>query len=172
MYGIEVTAAHNLSYLDNWMRGFGAKLSLNVGDSNFEFEDSLYGDVFITNEDGVREQLTIGIVEPGNLPGYSDTVFSGNVYYGIGNFDASIIYKYRSEYFQPYIGNGTRLRYVDDVGVWEARLSYQITDHLRLSLEGINLFDAEKQTAYFADYNLGERNMYGPRYFLGLRGKF
>ena len=42
----------------------------------------------------------------------------------------------------------------------------------RRTLEGINLFDAEKQTFYYTDDNFGERNIYGPRYFLGLRGKF
>jgi iron complex outermembrane receptor protein len=91
---------------------------------------------------------------------------------GNGNFDSSLIYKYRSEYFQPYTSNGTRIRYVDDVGVWEARISYQITENLRISAEGINLFNEPKQTHYYTDDNFGERNVYGPRYFVGLRGKF
>ncbi len=173
LYGVEVTAAHNFSYLDSaFWRGFGVKLGLNVGDSDFEFEDSLYGDVTIRDTDGTVVPLTIGIVEPGNVPGFSNTVFSGNLYYDIGGFGASLIYKYRSEYFQPYTSNGTRLRYVGDVGVWEARVSYQFTDNLRLSLEGINLFNEPKKQYFFTTDNLGEVNIYGPRYFLGLRGKF
>ena len=173
LYGIEVTAAHSFSYLDNkFWRGFGAKIGLNLGESNFEFEDSNYGDVTVRDLDGNVVPLTAGIVEPANVPGFSDTVFSGNVYYGIGNFDASLIYKYRSEYFQPYTSNGTRIRYVGDVGVWEMRMSYQITKNLRISAEGINLFNEPKQTYYYTDDNFGERNVYGPRYFLGLRGKF
>ena len=154
------------------MRGFGAKLGMNFGESDFEFEDSNYGDVTIRDLDGNVVPLTIGIVKPGNVPGFSDTVFSGNVYYGVGGFDASLIYKYRSEYFQPYTSNGTRLRYVGDVGVWEARMSYQFNEHFTLSLEGINLFNEPKQTYYYTTDNFGERNIYGPRYFLGLRGKF
>jgi iron complex outermembrane receptor protein len=172
LWGVEITAAHTFTYLPGYLAGLGFKLGYNYGDSDFEFEDSLYGDVTVRDLDGSVIPLTIGIIEPGNVPGFSDTVFSGNLFYGWGKFDASIIYKYRSEYFQPYTSNGTRLRYVDDVGVWEARMSYQLTDHLSLSVEGINVFNAPKQTFYFSHDNFGERNVYGPRYFFGIRGKF
>ena len=118
-----------------------------------------------------RKKLTQGIIAPANLPGLSDVVFSGQLYYGIGNFDANLIYKYRDQYFQPYTSNGTRIRYVEDAGVWEARVSWQFTAHLTLSLDGINLFDEPKETRYYVDDYFGEMNIYGPRYFLGLRGK-
>ena len=43
MYGVEVTAAHNFSYLDSWFwSGFGGKLSMALSESDFEFEDSNY----------------------------------------------------------------------------------------------------------------------------------
>lgn len=173
LWGIEITAAHNFSYLPGaFLSGFGAKIGYNYGNSNFEFEDSNYGDLYFTDLDGNREQTNIGIVAPGNVPGFSDNVFNGTVYWGLGGFDASLIYKYRSEYFQPYTSNGTRLRYVGDVGVWEARMSYQFNKHLSISLEGINIFNEAKQTYYYTNDNFGERNVYGPRYFLGLRGKW
>lgn len=172
LYGLELTATHSFSYLPSFWSGFGVKLSANLSDSNFEFEDSNYGDVSIRELDGTTVPLTIGIVKPASIPGYSDTVFSGQLYYQIGNFDAGVIYKYRSEYFQPYTSNGTRLRYVADVGVWEARVSYWITDNLQIMAQGINLFDEPKQTYYYTTDNFGERNIYGSRLFLGLRGKF
>lgn len=172
LWGIEVTAAHNFSYLPGYLSGLGVKIGYNYGNSNFEFEDSNYGTVFLKELDGSLTQLTEGIIEPGNVPGFSDNVFSGVLYWGWGRFDASIIYKYRSEYFQPYTSNGTRLRYVGDVGVWEARASWELTDNLTLTAEGINLFNEPKQTWYYSTDNFGERNVYGPRYFFGLRGKF
>lgn len=172
LWGIEVTAAHTFSYLPGILSGLGVKIGYNYGNSNFEFEDSNYGTVFIKDLDGEQVQLTEGIVEPGNVPGFSDNVFSGVLFWGWGNFDASIIYKYRSEYFQPYTSNGTRLRYVGDVGVWEARLAYQLTDNLSISAEGINIGNEPKQTWYYSKDNFGERNVYGARYFFGLRGKF
>jgi TonB-dependent receptor len=172
LWGIEITAAHNFSYLPGILSGLGAKLGYNYGNSNFEFEDSNYGDLYFTDLDGNREQTHIGIVAPGNVPGFSDNVFNGTVYWGWGGFDASLIYKYRSEYFQPYTSNGTRLRYVGDVGVWEARMSYAFNEHISISLEGINLFNEPKQTWYYSKDNFGERNVYGPRYFFGIRGKW
>jgi TonB-dependent receptor len=173
LWGIEVTAAHNFSYLPGaFLSGLGAKVGYNYGHSDFEFEDSLYGDLYMTDLDGNRTQTNIGIVAPGNVPGFSDNVFSATAYGEWGAFGASLIYKYRSEYFQPYTSNGTRLRYVGDTGVWEARASYQINEHLTLSIEGINLFNEPKKQYFFTTDNLGEVNSYGGRYFIGLRGKF
>ncbi|MBT8101775.1 MAG: TonB-dependent receptor, partial [Gammaproteobacteria bacterium] len=170
--GIEVTASHNFSYLPGFWSGFGAKISYNYADSDFKFEDSLYGDRGFIDENGNFVRTNVGIIPPGNVPGFSNTTFSGNLYYQVGDFDASMIYKYRSEYFQPYTSNGTRLRYVGEVGVWEARASYYITDRIRLSVEAINLFDEPKSQYFFTEDNLGEMNYYGPRIFVGVRAKF
>ena len=170
--GIELTGSHSFSYLPGFWSGLGAKVSYNYADSDFEFEDSLYGDRGFIDESGNFVQTNIGIIPPGNVPGFSTETFSGQLYYQVGEFDGSLIYKYRSEYFQPYTSNGTRLRYVGEVGVWEARASYYITDNIRLSVEAINLFDEPKSQYFFTEDNLGEVNYYGPRIFVGLRAKF
>ena len=170
--GIEVTASHRFSYLPQFWSGLGAKISYNYADSDFEFEDSLYGDRGSIDASGNFVQSHEGIIAPGNVPGFSRETFSGQLYYQVGEFDGSLIYKYRSKYFQPYTSNGTRLRYVGEVGVWEARASYNITDNIRLSVKAINLFDEPKSQYFFVDDNLGEMNYYGPRVFVGVRAKF
>ncbi len=170
--GFEVTGTHRFSYLPGYLSGLGMKASYNYADSNFEFEDSNYGDSVVLDESGNVVSQNIGIIAPGNIPGFSENVFSGQLYYQIGDFDTSLIYKYRSEYFQPYTSNGTRLRFVGDVGVWEAKASYQVTDNVKLSLEAINLFDEPKKQYFYTRDNLGEMNSYGPRVFLGLKAKF
>ncbi|WP_078085323.1 TonB-dependent receptor [Microbulbifer mangrovi] len=170
--GFEMTATHRFSYLPGYLSGLGAKASYNYADSDFEFEDSLYGDSVVLNEAGEVVSENIGIIAPGNIPGFSENVFSGQLYYQIGDLDTSLIYKYRSEYFQPYTSNGTRLRYVGDVGVWEMKASYRVTDNVRVSLEAINLFDEPKKQYFYTRDNLGELNSYGPRVFLGLKAKF
>ena len=172
LQGVELTASHNFSYLPGYLSGFGGKISYNYADSDFQFEDSLYGDRGFIDESGNFVQTHIGIIPPGNVPGFSRETFSGQLYYQVGEFDGSLIYKYRSEYFQPYTSNGTRLRYVGEVGVWEARASYNITDNVRLSIKAINLFDEPKSQYFFVDDNLGEMNYYGPRIFVGVRAKF
>lgn len=166
LYGLEASMAYR------WDSGIGIKLGYNYADTDFEFEDSLYGDTYITDLDGTTRQLTEGIVPPASVPGFSQHVFSGQIYYQIGDFDTALIYKYRSEYFQPYTSNGTRLRYVDEVGVWEARASYKINKHLKVKVEAINLFSAPKSQDYFVQGNLGEVNDYGPQLFAGISLKY
>lgn len=172
LYGLELTASHRFQNLPDMLDGLGFKVSYNYADSDFVFEDSNYGDLGFRDENGNFVQTNDGIVAPGNIPGFSEQTFSGQLYYQKGPFDGSLIYKYRSEYFQPYTSNGTRLRYVGDVGVWEARASYEINDNLRASVEAINLFDAPKEQYFYTNDNLGEVNYYGPRIFVGLRARF
>ena len=166
LFGIETSIAYR------WDNGIGIKIGYNYADTDFEFEDSLYGDTFITDLDGNTTQLTAGIIPPGSVPGFSEHVFSSQLYYQIGDLDTAIIYKYRSEYFQPYTSNGTRLRYVDEVGVWEARASYKINKNIRVKVEAINLFSAPKSQDYYVQGNLGEVNDYGPRLFAGVSVKY
>lgn len=172
LYGFEFTGAYRFSKLPGIFSGLGTKISYNYAHSDFQFEDSQYGQVIVLNDDGSVFSETSRIVAPGNVPGFSDHVFSGQAYWQIGGFDLQVIYKYRSEYFQPYTSNGTRLRFVGDVGVWEARASYRINSNFRFTLEGINLFDEPKNQYFFVRDDLGEVNSYGPRYFLGFQAKW
>jgi TonB-dependent receptor len=166
LFGLEASLAYR------WDNGLGVKFGYNYADSDYEFEDSLYGDTFNTNLDGVTTQLTKGIIEPGGVPGFSEHVFSGQVYYQVGDFDTALIYKYRSEYFQPYTSNGTRLRYVDEAGVWEARATYKINKQFRIKVSAINLFSEAKSQDFFVIGNTGEVNDYGPRLFAGISFKY
>ena len=172
LWGIEFTGSHNFSYLPGLLSGLGAKVSYNFADSDFEFEDSRYGDQSVRELDGTLTATNIGIIAPASLPGLSKHTLSTQVYYQIGGLDMQVNYKYRDSYFQPFTEDGTRLRYVGDVGVWEARASYQLNDHLRLSVEAINLFSEPKEQYAFVEDDLYEVNDYGPRVFFGVKGKF
>lgn len=172
LYGLELTAAHTLTYLPGLLSGLGGKISYNYVDSDFEFEDSRYGDQFIVQLDGSISQIANGILDPGGLPGLSENTLSAQAFWGVGDFDMSVTYKYRDEYFQPFVSDGTRLRFVGDVGVWEARASYNLNDNFRLSVEAINLGSEPKEQYAFTNDDLYEVNDYGPRIFFGLRGRF
>ncbi len=172
LYGFEITAAHTMSYLPGLWSGLGGKISYNYADSDFEFEDSRYGDIVQVQLDGSVLQTNEGIIAPGSLPGLSQNVLTAQVYYQIGDLDLQANYKYRDSYFQPFTSDGSRLRYVGDVGVWEARARYKINDHLSASLEAINLFSEPKEQFAFVEDDLYEVNDYGPRIFFGLKGKF
>ena len=172
LYGFEITASHAFDYLPGLLSGFGAKLSYNYATSNFEFEDSRYGDAFTTQLDGTVVQTAEGIIEPANIPGLSENTLAAQVYYEIGDLDLSVRYKYRDQYFQPFTSDGTRLRFVDDVGVWEARAAYKLTDNFRLSAEIINFTSAERVNQAFVRDDDQEVLDYGPRIFFGIRGRF
>jgi len=166
LYGLEASFSYR------WDSGIGVKFGYNYADTTYEFEDSLYGDTFTTDLDGVTTQLTEGIVAPGSVPGFSKHVFNSQVYYQIGDFDTALIYKYRSKYFQPYTSNGTRLRYVDEANVWEARASYKINKHVRVKFSAINLLSEPRSDDFFVKGNLGQVSDYGPRLFAGISVKY
>ena len=172
LYGFEFTGSHRFSYLPGAWSGLGAKVSYNYVDSNFEFEDSRYGDSFQRQLDGSVVQSNEGIIAPAGLPGLSKHVLSTQLYYQIGKLDLQANYKYRDSYFQPFTSDGTRLRYIGDVGVWEARASYQLNDTFRLQVDAINLFSEPKEQYAFVKDDLYEVNDYGPRIFFGIRGKW
>ena len=172
LFGMEFTGSHNFSYLPGLLSGLGVKVSYNYVSSDFEFEDSRYGDASTRLLDGTVVQTNRGIIAPGGLPGLSEHTLSATGYYQIGDLDLQVNYKYRDDYFQPFVSDGTRLRFVGDVGVWEARASYQVNENIRLTAEAINLLSAPKEQFAFVRDDLYEVNDYGPRVFFGVRGKF
>ncbi|MCT7942853.1 TonB-dependent receptor [Shewanella holmiensis] len=166
LYGFEASFSYR------WDLGIGVKFGYNYADTSYEFEDSNYGNTFTTGLDGVATQETVGIVPPASVPGFSEHVFNGQLYYQIGDFDAALIYKYRSEYFQPYTTNPTRLRYVDEAGIWEARAAYKINQYIRIKVEAINLFSEPRSDDFYTQGNLGQVSDYGPRLFAGVSFKY
>lgn len=172
LFGIEITAAHGFTYLPGLLSGLGAKISYNYAVSDFEFQDSRYGDVFVEQTDGSLVQTNVGIIPPASLPGLSENVLSAQVYYGVGPLDMQVNYKYRDNYFQPFTSDGARIRYVNDVGVWEARATYKINDNFRVQAEAINIFSEPRSDSGFVLDDVYLVNDYGPRLFLGLRGRF
>ncbi len=171
IYGFEVTATHRFSYLPKPLDGLGFKLSYNYASSNFEFEDAQFGASQVFGANGTLVDR-IGIVPPAEIFGLSKHVLSAQLYYQIGGFDFQGVYKYRSNYFQQFISTPGNLRYIGNTGVFEARLSYKLTDNIKFTIEGINLFNEPRNQFNPTLENISEVNVYGPRYFAGVKFKF
>lgn len=171
IYGVEITAAHRFSWLPQPLDGLGFKLSYNYADSNFEFEDDTLG---ATTTVGLDGSLTVreGLIVPSNLFGFSKHVLAAQLYYEIGPFDFQGVYKYRSNYFQQFVATPGRVRYVDDVNVFEARVSFRLNKNVKFTLEGINLFNEPRTNYRGAPDDFGAIQVYGPRYFAGVQFKF
>ncbi len=172
IYGVEITAAHRLSYLPAPLDGLGFKLSYNYADADFEFQDDTLGAITTINPIDGSRNVSNALIAPANLFGFSKHVLSAQVYYQLGPIDLQGVYKYRSNYFQQFIGTPGRIRYTDDVSVFEARLSYKVTDNIRFTVEGLNLFNEPRTDFRGAPDDLGQVLVYGPRYFAGVRFKF
>lgn len=171
IYGIEVTAAHRFSYLPKPFDGLGFKLSYNYAESDFEFQDDTLGAITMVNEDGTTS-TSDALIPPSEIFGLSKHVLSAQAYYEIGDFEFQGVYKYRSRYFQQFVGSPGRIRYVDGAGVFEARISYALNDNLRLSLEGLNLFNEPRMDYRGTVNDFGQLHLYGPRYYVGIRARF
>jgi len=171
IWGIEVTAAHRFSWLPQPLDGLGFKVSYNFADSDFEFHDDTLGAITTVNPDGTTT-TSEALIPPANIFGLSKHVLSAQAFYEIGALELQGVYKYRSDYFQQFISTPGRVRYVDDTGVFEARISYKLTDNIRISAEGLNLFNEPRVDYRGTKNNLGQVLSYGPRYYVGIRAKF
>lgn len=171
IYGFEVTAAHRFSYLPRPLDGLGFKVGYNYASSNFEFEDEDLGDRLRVNPDGSFTFIP-GVIPPSNIFGLSKHVLSAQLYYQLGGFDFQGVYKYRSRYFQQFVSTPGRIRYVDDTGVFEARISYKLNRNVRISVEGLNLFNEPRFDYRPTVDDFASVSVYGPRYYAGVRVKF
>ncbi len=171
IFGIEATASHRFSYLPAPLDGLGFKLSYNFASSDFEFQDDTLGAITTVNDDGTTS-VSNALIPPSEIFGLSKHVLSAQIYYQIGGFDFQGLYKYRSEYFQQFVNDPGRIRFVQDTGVYEARISYKINRNVRLTLEGINLFNEPRVNSRGTLEDLGAVQVFGPRYFAGVKFKF
>ena len=172
LFGIEVTGSHRFSYLPGYFSGLGVKGSYNWVNSDFEFQDGNYGQASTRDINGNTTIDRLAIIPSADIPGLSENVFTGTAYYSWDKFDASVIYKYRDSYLQPYTTCGDCIRYVGERGLWEARASYKINDNFRVSLEALNITDEPRTDSVYVHGNTNQVLTYGPRVFFGLRGKF
>lgn len=168
IWGFEASASYRFSFLPKPLDGLGFKASYNYANSNFENEDLRLGDQI----DAVTGVVTEGIIPPVGIFGLSKHVFSGSVYWDIGPLELQGIYKYRSSYFQQFVGAAAQNRLVRGVGVVDARASLRVTDYLQLTVEGSNLTNSQRIDDMPIPGNVRQVNLYGPRYYFGMRLRF
>lgn len=168
LFGAEFTASHRFSYLPAPFDGLGFKLSYNYADSDFKTEDLRLGER-VNVETG---EVTPRIVDPANIFGLSRHVASGSLYYAIGPIDLQAIYKYRSEYYQKFVGAPSQNRYIQGGSTVDFRATWRVDEHLSFSLEGSNLTDEPRISDMPVPGSFHEYHAYGRRYYLGVRYRF
>ena len=166
--GFELTAAHRFSSLPRPFDGLGFKASYSYADSDFETEDLRLGD----QTDPVTGAVAPGIIDTVNIFGLSRHVASGSLYWTLGPVELQAIAKYRSDYYQQFVGAASQNRVVRDATVLDFRATWRVNEHLSLSFEGSNLNNEPRVEDMPIPGSVREVHSYGPRYYLGVRYRF
>lgn len=168
IYGLELSGSYRFSDLPYPFDGLGMKASYNYANSNYENEDLRLGDQY----DPITGRTISGIIDPVNIFGLSKHVVSSSVYYELGPVELQGIYKYRSPYFQQFVGAAAQNRIVRGAGVIDFRATWRVDDHLSLSFEGSNINNAERVEDMPITGGVREVHLYGARYYLGAHYRF
>jgi len=133
--------------------GFGFAANYTKVDSGLTYANGRLGTQFA---------LT-GLSDSANLVGF----------YEKGPWQIRAAYNWRDEFLTALgDGKGSNPVYVESYGQLDLNVSYQITDNLTVSVEGINLTDESMRTHGRNDRQLYELFDYGPRYMFGVRYNF
>jgi TonB-dependent receptor len=105
------------------------------------------------------------------FPGLSRKSYNASLYYENARFSARVSYNWRDRWLINASGRGNLPEFNDAYGQVDASLSFDITSHIAVSLEGINLTNQQ-----LVQENAPARKIqfetFGSRYFVGIRGKF
>lgn len=149
--GVELAAVIPFGLITSTLEGFGIN-------ANYTFLDS-----------SLTGQSDLGI--PTSPIGLADNVYNVTVYYDKGPIGARLSYNRKGEYVE-YIQNNMYPVYRDAYGQFDFAASYQLTDNLRVEVQGINITN-EATRGYTMDPafpTMYEKS--GSRWTVGVRAQF
>jgi iron complex outermembrane recepter protein len=106
-----------------------------------------------------------------SFPGLSRNSYNYSLYYENAKFNARVSYNWRSRWLINASGRGNLPEFNDAYGQMDASAGYNITPHLSLFLEGVNLTN-QQLVQENAPARPIQFETFGKRYFVGIRGKF
>lgn len=149
--GVELIAQFPLSMLHPSLEGFGINANFTMLDNSLTGESDL------------------GIPTPPE--GLADETYNLTAYYENDKFDARISYNYKDKYVES-IASDMYPVYRDAYGQTDLSLGYQVTDNVKVMLEGINITD-EETSGYTIDPAFPTMYEFsGRRISLGVRADF
>jgi len=168
VYGVEFTLSNKFSWLPKPLDGFGGKLSYNYAITNFKNHDIRLGDV-IDPDTGV---VTEGMIPAAGLNGYSKHVLSAQLYYEAGPLTLQGIYRYRSRYYQDFVGGNAQLRYISGGDAFDFTAQYKLNKKVDIRLQGLNLFNEVKVDSMPIQGSTRNYQYFGPQFFASIRARF
>lgn len=165
VYGLEVNAVTTFTWLPHPLEGLGVKVGYNFAQANFKNDDVDLGDL----TDPETGDVTPGMIPSANMTGYSPHVISAQLFYGIGNFDAQVVYQYRSHWYQDFLGGNTQLRYFRANERLDLRATYTISRHLSLQANVYNALNSPTIMDMPVVGSLRDYSKFGSRYYMSLK---
>lgn len=159
--GFEVAVNRTFSSLPSPFNGLGVQASYSNAQSDFEYPDPSAVDPAFPLAD---------FTEPAGIAGLSEHVAALTGYYEDDRLSLRVAYKYRSDYFKPFLLNANRT--VESAGYVDVSASYDLTDNVQLKFQGINVAGQNQVMYRPVDGSLAETSYFGPSYFAGLRVRF
>jgi TonB-dependent receptor len=169
LFGVELAFSVPFSLMTEALDGFGLAMSYAYTDSDIEIEDQPF------NGSGILPGNSLGSIP---LPGLSENVWNGTLYYEKYGFAARFAARYRSKYIGEVtnFANERALKYVDGGTFMDAQLSYAFDEGM---LDGLMLLFQINNLAnepYYA-YAVDERRYqdfqeYGTTYLIGATYRF
>lgn len=146
--GIELSIQH-------WFggSGFGVQANYTMVDSDLEFDDTSADPQF----------ALIGLSDTANLIAFYDK----------DGLQARLAYNWRDEFLSSVTQGGNNAPgYTEAYGQLDMNISYDITDDVTVSLEGLNVLGEDYRVHGRSDAQMFSFEDYGARYSLGLRVAF
>ena len=140
----------------------------------FTFLPGFWSDFgFLGNFTYVDSEVNYGDGRKGPLTNQSKYAFNTTLYYETDRFQARVSAAYRSEYLLAFPGgNGNTEEGVNDTVNLDASMSYDITDNLTFSLEGLNLTDEFNDRYVDVTDRVSNYRHTGREIAVGLRWKY
>jgi TonB-dependent receptor len=156
--GFEINVQKRLSFLPGWMENFGVQANYTFVDSEIEY---------LTSTTPGAPTITQ------TLTGLSKNAWNATLYYETDKFSIRGSAAYRDGYLTAVPGNdGNSVHGTNETLNFDMQASYNISDKLKVSIEGINLTDEFNDQYVDASNRLNVYSHTGRQFFVGLRYTF
>lgn len=158
--GIELSLQHGFTTLPEPFNGLGIMAGANFADTDFEYKEN---GKFMSDD---------VVIPAANLPGFSKQSYNAEAYWENYGFTTRLSYKYRSDYLKPFGSDfGQTNRYVDDTSSLDLSVAYNITKHVQVKFQALNLTNEAYSEYRVAEGAYNRIEYSGSKFFLGLRVK-
>jgi TonB-dependent receptor len=156
--GFEINVQKRLSFLPGWMENFGVQANYTFVDSEIEY---------LTSTTPGAPTITQ------TLTGLSKNAWNATLYYETDKFSIRGSVAYRDGYLTAVPGNdGNSVHGTNETMNFDMQASYNISDKLKVSIEGINLTDEFNDQYVDVSNRLNVYSHTGRQFFVGLRYTF